>query len=149
MPTKTGRYIIRTKKRKDRMLKVVPTGMKQVIKYGLVGTLNFAITFVSFKVLHDGLKLSLIFSNFAGYFLGFLNSFYMNKKWTFKSTGDIKNEAVLFILMFAAAYCAQLGFVLLLDKNWDLSSDISFFLSMIVYTLVNFTLNKFITFKAP
>ncbi|MDR3142710.1 MAG: GtrA family protein, partial [Tannerellaceae bacterium] len=58
--------------------------IRQVIKYGIVGISN---TIVTAAVIWVMMKLSgcpAVLSNITGYIAGLLNSFILNKQWTFK-----------------------------------------------------------------
>ncbi len=139
--------------------------IKQVAKYGVVGAGNTILSLVIIWVMTKKLGCTEAFSNFTGYFIGLINSFFLNRKWTFNSTGNVFGSAVKFFLVFAVCYLLQLGVLLLLNRycpqNPPLYSlfepmlkifkiDTLFYiqlLSMVVYTVVNFLINKYYTFK--
>ncbi len=139
--------------------------IKQVAKYGVVGAGNTILSLVIIWVMTKKLGCTEAFSNFTGYFIGLINSFFLNRKWTFNSTGNVFGSAVKFFLVFAVCYLLQLGVLLLLNRycpqNPPLYSlfepmlkifkiDTLFYiqlLSMVVYTAVNFLINKYYTFK--
>lgn len=139
--------------------------IKQAAKYGVVGAGNTILSLVIIWVMTKKLGCTEAFSNFTGYFIGLINSFFLNRKWTFNSTGNVFGSAVKFFLVFAVCYLLQLGVLLLLNRycpqNPPLYSlfepmlkifkiDTLFYiqlLSMVVYTAVNFLINKYYTFK--
>jgi putative flippase GtrA len=121
--------------------------MVQAIRFGLVGVLNTAVTLAVIFVLMKGLRVHYALSNCIGYLLGFLNSFVLNKKWTFRSKGNVGIEGVLFVAVFGVCYLIQLGALVFLKETMSIKADYSQLLAMAVYTGFNFMLNKVITFK--
>lgn len=120
----------------------------QMIKYGLVGVVNTLITGVIIFVLMNLFGVSYKISNGAGYVVGFLNSFILNKIWTFKGnqTSTMKQFAK-FGAVFAVCYGLQLGFVVFLVETASINKNISQLAGMVFYTLIGFVLNKIFTFK--
>jgi len=51
-------------------------------------------------------------SNLAGYVVGLIVSFFLNKRWSFSFSGDAGAALLRFLLVFAAAYAANLLLVL-------------------------------------
>lgn len=133
----------------------------QLLKYGIVGLGNTAITFFVILVFNSVLGINYYISNVAGYIAGVLNSFIWNKKWVFKSaTNAIKKEMALFIAGFAICYLIQLAFVWILMNCTQLQyiqipgveklqtgDMIITAIGMIAYTLLNYAYNRFITFR--
>ena len=139
--------------------------IRQAVKYSLVGVLNTLLTLVIIWIMTKMAGCSEAFSNFVGYFIGLINSFFLNRKWTFKSNGSVFRGAVKFFAVFAVCYLLQLCVLLFLNHycpdNPPLYSffvpvlkhfkiDALFYIqliSMVVYTIVNFLINKYYTFK--
>ncbi len=144
----------------------------QLIKYGLVGVMNTLITAaviwlimrLGYQVIHDDTASSaaISVSNFFGYLAGLINSFIWNRNWTFKSQKSWKKEFLVFVGVFLLSYIPQLLLVNLLNKyahfpaiDFDLfgfhifitHSYICQLIGVVFYTLLNFLLNKYLTFK--
>jgi len=119
----------------------------QFLKFGIVGILNTLITLICIFILMKIFKVSYIISNIIGYAWGLINSFILNKIWTFKSKGDTKKESILFILVYLITYILQLGLLILLKEVIHINADIAQIIGMIFYTITGFILNKFITFN--
>ncbi|MGO9020604.1 MAG: GtrA family protein [Syntrophobacteraceae bacterium] len=117
------------------------------MRFGIVGVLNTGITLTVIFVLMKGLMVHYVLSNWIGYLLGFLNSFVLNKKWTFRSKGNVGLEVVLFVAVFGLCYLIQLGALVLMKEKMSINTDYAQLLAMPVYTSVNFMLNKLVTFK--
>lgn len=121
--------------------------LQQFIKFICVGILNTLITYITY-LLFRYLSTTPEISNLIGYIVGLINSFFWNKLWVFKEKkGSILKEATLFICIFGICYIAQLGCFKLLLYKLQLNEYIVQFMSMCIYTLLNYTLNKKITFK--
>ncbi|GIX41674.1 MAG: polysaccharide biosynthesis protein GtrA [Leptospiraceae bacterium] len=120
---------------------------KQFVKFGIVGIINTIITLSIIFILSNYYDVHYIISNAIGYIAGFINSFIMNKFWTFKSKGNVFKESIWFIIVFLISYGIQLIVLYYLHGILNYNENLSQILSMIVYTVVNFLLNKFLTFR--
>jgi putative flippase GtrA len=88
-----------------------------------------------------------IVSNIAGYAAGFLNSFIWNKQWTFRSPDAWLGSALRFGFVFGFCYLLQLGLLVYLDSHLSTDPYYNQVIAMIFYTVVNFLMNKYFTFK--
>ncbi len=123
--------------------------IKQAIKYGVVGVINTLITAVVIWIMMKLLGCSDVVSNVVGYMAGVLNSFIWNKKWTFKSTEKWIGSAIRFGVVFGVCYLLQLGLlVFVLDTYLPIDPYYNQLIAMAFYTVINFVMNKFYTFKA-
>lgn len=123
--------------------------MKQAIKYGVVGVANTLITAAVIWVMMKNLEVSDIVSNITGYAVGLLNSFVWNKQWTFRGTSaGWRNSAIRFGAVFGICYSLQLGVLMYLNQVLDIDPYYNQLLAMAFYTVINFLMNKFYTFKA-
>lgn len=122
--------------------------IKQALKYGIVGIGNTLITAAVIWVMMKLLGVSDVVSNMTGYIAGLLNSFFWNKKWTFKSSMGWVNSAIRFGLVFAVCYLLQLGLLLYLNKHLAIDTYYNQLIAMAFYTVINFVMNKYFTFKS-
>ena len=118
---------------------------KQASKYLLVGLVNTAVglSVIFFLML---LGVNAYISNIIGYLVGLINSFILNKKFVFKTTTKSKKEIYFFIMSFVISYSMNLitlYFLVLLEIDIYISQ----FFSMLIFTVSNFLLNKYFTFK--
>lgn len=119
----------------------------QFIKFGVVGVSNTLITAIVIWVLLKQLYTSDYFANIIGYIAGLINSFFWNRKWTFASKSSLKAQIPKFILTFAVSYLFQLGNLYLLLNYTKIDPYICQLLSIVVYTVINFLMNKYFTFN--
>lgn len=119
----------------------------QFIKFGIVGVSNTLLTAGIIWILLKELHCSDYFSNLIGYIVGLINSFIWNRKWTFESKAKVSVTVFKFILTFAISYLLQLGNLYLMLHYTHIDPYFCQLLSIVVYTCINFGLNKYYTFK--
>lgn len=122
--------------------------VKQALKYGLVGVGNTLLTAAVIWVMMKMLGASDVVSNITGYVAGLVNSFIWNKQWTFKSNKGWVSSALRFGGVFIVCYLLQLAFLLYLNKTLDIDPYYNQLIAMAFYTVINFIMNKFYTFKS-
>ncbi len=119
-----------------------------IIKYGLVGIINTLITGIVMLTLMNVFSVSLRLSNIIGYAAGFINSFILNKTWTFKAgQSSTLQQFLKFSGVFAVCFLLQHGLVILLAENLLINKNISTLIGMVFYTGVSYIFNKLFTFK--
>ncbi len=132
--------------------------LKQVVKYGLVGILNTlltaAIIWILLYILSDGSSKErpsafiMFIVNAIGYLVGMINSFILNRNWTFESKSSWKGSLLRFMITFGICYCLQLGVVLWLNSVIVFTSAyICQLIGIVIYSVCNFLLNKYYTFN--
>lgn len=118
----------------------------QFMKFCMVGLINTGITlFIIFLLMKKG-RISYEISNGIGYVAGFITSFLLNKKWTFKGNGLIIKEGLYFLLIFFICYSIQFMFLKFFIEKMFIKPEYSQIYSMLIYTGLNFFGNKYITF---
>ncbi|MDH6358009.1 GtrA family protein [Parabacteroides sp. PF5-9] len=121
--------------------------IKQAIKYGIVGVSNTVITAIVIWIMMRIVGCSDVLSNAIGYAAGVVNSFIWNKQWTFQSSAGWIRSGIRFIIVFGICYLLQLGLLIYLNKHLMIDSYYNQLIAMAFYTVINFILNKFYTFK--
>ena len=119
----------------------------QFVKFGLVGISNTIVTAVVIWLMLKIFGFNDFTANIIGYIAGLTNSFIWNRKWTFQSNLKTKETVFKFILTFVIAYLLQLGVLFLLLNRLSIDAYWCHLIAIAVYTIVNFVLNKFYTFK--
>lgn len=120
----------------------------QLIRFGIVGVINTLITLIVIYVLQELLHVRYTTANLAGYVAGVINSFFWSKLWVFKKlNSNFMREAVLFLVSFGICYGIQFVALLVLVETLHMADTWAQLVSMVVYTLCNFAMNKCITFK--
>lgn len=121
--------------------------VRQAIRYGIVGVINTLITAAVIWIMMKWLGCSDIVSNVIGYGAGLLNSFVWNRQWTFQSNAGWWSCGLRFGIVFAVCYLLQLGTLLYLNKHLTIDPYYNQLIAMGFYTIINFVMNKFYTFK--
>jgi putative flippase GtrA len=139
--------------------------IKQAVKYGIVGGGNTLISLAIIWFMTKRLGCTEAFSNIVGYLIGLINSFLLNRWWTFRSKGNMLGSALKFFFVFAACFSLQFGILLLLNRHCPYNPPLySYFepvlkifkidtlfyiqmISMVIYTITNFLINKYYTFN--
>lgn len=130
------------------MKKEITKTIIQLVKFGIVGLSNTAVTAAALFILISLLKVDPLVANPIGYILGLINSFIFNKFWTFKSSSHPLREALLFLIVFAISFTPQF-FLYKYLLNIGFSELIATAVGMVVYTMINFIGNRLLTFKEP
>jgi putative flippase GtrA len=119
----------------------------QAVKFSIVGVINTFISFIIIFFLQNVILLYYVIANAAGYSAGIINSFFWNKFWTFKSKESIKKEVLFFIIVTGVSYIVQLLAVILVKEKFGVNVNYAQLIGIIVYIILNFIGNKFLTFN--
>lgn len=124
---------------------------QQFVKFSLVGVTNTALDFATYTALTRGwfgFSLHYLQANFFAFFLSVVNSYYWNKRWTFRHEGT--RHRVLFAKFFLVNL-VTLGFYelflyLLVGRAhvYDLYGKL---IALIVVLVWNFGANRHWTFR--
>lgn len=123
--------------------------IRQFILFCGVGGLNTALSLLIILVLSEFMGLHYILANVIGYAAGLISGFIMHKKITFrsqKSTRSVKNQALIFVIIFMIGYLSQLGLLMILVESIKLPNMPSQIMAWALYVALSFTGNKFFTF---
>lgn len=124
-----------------------PTGIRQLVKYGLVGLLNVAIYWSFFEILTRVYHWHYFNANLAASLISFSNSLYFNRKWTFKSEGSWKKDFLYFAVIFLICTTIQSGVLVVLVEKYQQDPQLAKYAGIVAFAAFNFTLNKFVTFR--
>jgi dolichol-phosphate mannosyltransferase len=126
-------------------------GVRQFVKFGIVGASGFVVNLVLFTALqrvvphHDEpLQYNVIYT--IAFLAGGVSNYYFNRIWTFKSTGHAVREGVQFLTVSGIALVVGL-IVSALVSPWLGHGHRTWFLGTVAGIFVNFFLNKYWTFK--
>lgn len=120
---------------------------QQLIRYGIIGATCAGIDFASYSALVL-IGVNMFVANIIGVNIGILLSFYLNRKYNFKVTDDTLRR---FFIFYAVGLTGLAASSLILYVSVDLCHLNEFYsklFSIVIVALLQFSLNKFITFKA-
>ena len=119
---------------------------RNLILYGMIGGTCAFLDFVIYSVLC--LVMSFLVANIISTHCGILCSFYLNRKYNFKVENSVLKR---FLLFYAVGLLGLLVSEILLDimvNAYSVEKLIAKIVTIIVVALMQFILNKFITFKS-
>ncbi|MFC3867453.1 GtrA family protein [Helicobacter equorum] len=117
-----------------------------LVLYICVGVIN---TFVglgcAFVLTYFGVMVEL--SQTIGTIFGVLNSYVLNKKFTFKSQNSHKQDFVRFIVAMGVAYGASMIVLSVTHRIFGINEYITLLCAQVAYTLVGYVVSRFWAFK--
>ena len=126
-------------------------GVRQFIKFGLVGASGFVVNLVIFTLLQ---RLDPLHAQAAHYYVlfaisflsGGVSNYWLNRIWTFRSTGHAVREGAQFLSVSLVAMLA--GFLAsAIAAPWFGHGHKTWFIANVAGIFVNFFVNKYWTFK--
>lgn len=149
-------------------MKMIDSKLFKFIGVGVLNTLvGYAINFSCLNFFHMGVWPS----SAANYILTSIMSFFLNKYFTFKSSGNLKKEAVKFAVNIIICYVLAYGIAIPLTKlvmgfaseevfgfinnitfnffktNQDIIDNIATLVGMVLFVAFNYTGQRFFAFK--
>jgi putative flippase GtrA len=122
--------------------------MRQFIKFNLVGLLNTALDFAVFTLL-TWLGVYYILAQCLSYGVGMLNSYTLNKYWTFAQKGRFEpKQAIRFALLNLGSLLLSLALLVIFKDQWMMKVLLAKLLTTVITTLVNYAGNKLWVFPA-
>jgi putative flippase GtrA len=124
-------------------------GVRQFVKFGIVGTSGMAVNLVLFTILQRGTTLPLWFDFSAGFMLGGVSNYFLNRIWTFRSSGHAGREGFQFLTVSFIALLVGNAVVYVLETRLGFHRHHTVWLvSTLSGVFVNFFLNKYWTFRS-
>jgi len=128
-------------------------GVRQFVKFGIVGASGFLVNLVIFTLLqrvvpnHNSAG-----PYFAIYSIAFLSggvsNYFLNRVWTFRSTGHAGREAVQFMSVSVLALLVGLVVSALVARAVGHYGHVAWFCATLSGIVVNFFINKYWTFRS-
>jgi putative flippase GtrA len=121
--------------------------MRQFIKFNFVGLLNTALDFAVFTLL-TWLGVYYILAQCISYGVGMINSYTLNKYWTFAQKGRLEpKQAFRFIMLNLGSLLLSLGLLAIFRDQWMMKVLLAKLLTTVITTLVNYAGNKLWVFR--
>lgn len=126
-------------------------GVRQFVKFGIVGASGFIVNFVFFTLLQrvvpnhaQPLQYNVIYT--VAFLAGGVSNYYLNRIWTFRSSGHAVREGAQFLTVSAIALIVGL-IVSAFVSRWLGHGHRTWFVATVAGIFVNFFLNKYWTFR--
>ena len=117
------------------LVELVKKGLKFCVTGGLNTVIDLAVTTVLNSLLHVNINLA----KPIGYICGMVNSFVMNKKWTFKTNDSAtKKELVKFVLVNVCMLGLSLLLINIFKSTLQIGDTFANILSTGIVMLINF-----------
>ncbi len=119
---------------------------KHISRFIFVGILNFFVSYgVYFILLYFNIYyiLALLISSV----IGIAHSFIWNKKWTFKSKGDVWKESLRFISVYGIAFLINLVILAIFVEKMMFNPKIAQLLALGVVSIISFYGHKYWSFR--
>lgn len=144
--SREGRFILLMKNTISDSQKII---VSQFLKFAMIGFLNTGIHYLIFLWLFRVVGLYYMLASVIGYCCGLMNSFILNKKWTFKTKGVRKDiEFARFILVNIAALIVNVGTMKYFVSVLKIAPEFSQIGAIGFSMMTNFVGNKFWTFRS-
>ncbi|KZL89582.1 GtrA family protein [Clostridium magnum] len=114
---------------------------KHLSRFSMIGVINTIIDFTVFTIFHSLFGVSYVFSQGLGYGLGVVNSFLLNKKWTFADRRANKRsfyEFLQFVVVNLISLIITMIAMSLLVQNLNLNVYIAKVLVTVIAQVTNF-----------
>lgn len=123
--------------------------VRQFVKYGLVGASNTIVNFVVYSVLVT-VGVDYLVALVIGYTIGSLNSYILNRRWTFRA-GDVAHATAgsRFALVQACAIAANLALLYLFVHHLGIARIPAQAILVLPVLAVTFPLNRWWSFARP
>lgn len=116
------------------------------LRYALVGAINTLVSWcVMFGLMFIGVMPEI--ANFAGWVVGFLNSYILNKKFTFQSKNSHTKDMVRFGVAMGIAYGVNLLTLIIGHRMLGINEYIAQIIAAVSYTITGYIVSKFWAFK--
>lgn len=126
-------------------------GVKQFIKFGVVGLSGLLVNLVIFTVLQrldplhsQAMHYNVLYS--IAFLAGGVSNYWLNRIWTFRSSGHALHEGAKFLTVSVVALVAGLLVSALVAPYFGHGHK-TWFLGTVAGIFVNFFVNKYWTFK--
>ena len=119
----------------------------RLVKFNIVGIMNTSIDFIVFYILTTFVSFSVVPAQILAYSMGVINSYFMNRFWTFNVKGEHnKKQFLLFILVNLVALSLSTILIYLLAKVIEQVMIAKVMVTLIVM-VINYLGQKYIIFN--
>jgi len=109
--------------------------LKHISRFSMVGVLNTAVDFLMFTLCQSVFNLGYSLSQIIGYSFGVINSFVMNKKWTFDDR-KVNKKTFHEFMQFAVVNFISLSITIIAMNVLVKNLNVGVYTSKIIITLL-------------
>ncbi len=122
--------------------------IKKLFKFGITGIMNTVVDFAVYTVLVSLVGMGLYVSQVISYCCGMLNSYAVNRKWTFDTkNGFFSLELVKFIVLNLAMMLLGMGIIYLCVEQMGFHKLVGKLVSTVLVMAINFVVSNLWVFR--
>lgn len=120
----------------------------QFIRFSIIGGLNTLLHYIVFILLFRFVGVDMILASALGYSVGILNSFILNRNWTFNISNKVSlKEFFKFLIVNLVSMGGNLLTLKVLVTGLNIIPEAAQALAIMASLILNFVGNKFWTFR--
>lgn len=124
-----------------------PVEWIRLIKFGATGILNTLIDYLLFALLAQVFMLDVYFSQVCGYFAGMLNSYLINRRWTFQTKQNFFSPQFLKFILSNLFVLAVSIFLLKVFLDISMSVLLAKLFTVCITMGINFLISRLWVFR--
>lgn len=137
----TARIMGLSEKKKDLIIR-----FRELILYGIIGSMSSGIDFIFFTAL-TSFGVFYVYANICSVTTGIITSFILNRKYNFKVTDNTFKRFAIFLSVGLMGLVFSTVILWLLTIKMNMNEIPSKLLSIIGVVIMQFLLNKYVTFR--
>ena len=118
-----------------------------LVRFLIVGVANTLVGLGTMYAAMYLLGVDIVYANILGYTIGTIQSFLLNKSWTFGSKDRAVSSFIRFLLVLAVAYGANLITVVVANTVFAVNPYVAQVLGIFPYTALGFLGNRYFVFR--
>ncbi len=119
------------------------------VRFMIVGVANTSVGLFIIYAAKWLVGLNDVVANMVGYSCGFVLSFLLNKRWSFRHTGSVGPALFRFILVVLVAYLLNLSVTMLAINKFGINSYLAQALGILPYTIATYLGSRHFAFSTP
>lgn len=118
------------------------------VKYCLIGFSGFIIDMMLYYFFVSHVHLPYLFANVISIMVGISNNFILNACYNFRITDKLLFRMISFWLVGGIGLSISSGMLFMLVRSWHMHPMMAKACTLAVVPIIQFTLNRFVTFRA-
>jgi putative flippase GtrA len=121
---------------------------RRFVKFGLVGVVNTTLDMGVYILLSTGFHVHYVVANIFAFMVAGINSYYLNRRWTFRSTADNwRREMVKYLIVIGTGFLINEALLYILVEHGSLGKIMAKLVVVAVVLVWNFGVNRLWTFR--
>lgn len=127
---------------------MVKKDLAKIIKFGLIGGLNTVVDFAVFSLFAKVLHMDIYLAQALGYSAGTINSYTINRTWTFGTDQRYLSVAFLkFILLNLTMLLLSIWLLAFFKEQWGFGDYLAKLFATVITMVISFVVNNFMIFR--